>query len=56
MNLSIFFKGLEDTLKVAMAVVPNDVFNTNVLGDGGEDTQEVSTLEIDDETERSEPS
>lgn len=50
-DLSIFFDGLEDPpFKVDVAAIPNKRLNVEILGDDGEENQEVSTSETDEET------
>lgn len=48
--MSTFVDGLVNTLKVDIAMFPNNELTMNVLGDGGEENQEVRTLETDEET------
>lgn len=49
-NLSTFFDRLEDPpLKVDVAIIPDEGLIVDLLGDGSEENQEVSTPDIDEE-------
>lgn len=54
-DLSTFFDGVEYLLKVDVTVVLNNEFNVNILADGGEKTQKMSTLETNEGTMGAEP-
>lgn len=45
-DMSTFLNGLKDPFIVDVVVVPNNELNKNVLGDGGEEIQEMSTWRL----------